>query len=186
MSRHRLSIVVLLVASFATLALLLTYSRAGEALRLVLSHPAPRKMSPVIDPFLIDLQERTFRFFWDTANAKNGLIPDRYPTPSYSSVAAVGFGLTTYPVGVERGYVTREQARKRVLATLRFFRNAPQGPSARGTSGYKGFFYHFLDMKTGERFEDSELSTVDTAILLAGALFCQSYFDGDHHDEVEI
>src|SRR5438093_1144791 len=186
MSRHRLSIVVLLVASFATLALLLTYSRAGEALRLVLSHPAPRKMSPVIDPFLIDLQERTFRFFWDTANAKNGLIPDRYPTPSYSSVAAVGFGLTSYPVAVERGYITRKEARRRVLTTLRFFRNAPQGHNVKGAAGYKGFFYHFLDMKTGQRFEDSELSTVDTAILLAGALFNQSYFNGTNAEETEI
>ena len=107
---------------------------------------------PALDPFLIELQERTFRFFWDTGNPKNGLIPDRYPTPSFSSIAAVGFGLTTYPIGVERGYVTREAARQRVLATLRFFRDAPQGPSARGVSGYKGFFYHYLDMKTGERF----------------------------------
>jgi hypothetical protein len=141
---------------------------------------------PVLDPFLIELEERTFRFFWDTANPKNGLIPDRYPTPSFSSIAAVGFGLTAYPIGVERGYVTREAARQRVLATLRFFRDAPQGPSARGVSGYKGFFYHFIDMKTGERFEDSELSTVDTAILLAGMLFCQSYFSGPEHEEVEI
>ncbi len=141
---------------------------------------------PALDPFLIELQERTFRFFWDTGNPKNGLIPDRYPTPSFSSIAAVGFGLTTYPIGVERGYVTREAARQRVLATLRFFRDAPQGPSARGVSGYKGFFYHYLDMKTGERFEDSELSTVDTAILLAGVLFCQSYFSGPEREEVEI
>ena len=73
-----------------------------------------------------------------------------------------------------------------MLATLRFFSNAPQSPQARGVAGHKGFFYHFLDMKTGERFEDSELSTVDTAILLAGALFCQSYFDGADGEEVEI
>ena len=98
----------------------------------------------------------------------------------------MGFGLTSYPVGVERGYITRKQARERVLATLRFFRNAPQGHGVHGFAGYKGFFYHFLDMKTGERFGDSELSTVDTAILLAGALFCQTYFDGDNRDEREI
>src|SRR5919198_1444819 len=85
----------------------------------------------VLDPFLTELQERTFRFFWDTANPQNGLIPDRYPTPSYSSVAAVGFGLTTYPVGVERGYISREQAPQRVLATLRFLHNAPQSSEGR-------------------------------------------------------
>ena len=141
---------------------------------------------PALDPFLVELEERTFRFFWETANTKNGLIPDRYPTPSFSSIAAVGFGLTAYPIGVERGYVTREAARQRVLSTLRFLHDAPQGPSQHGVSGYKGFFYHFLDMKNGERFEDSELSTVDTAILMAGVLFCESYFSGSEHEEVEI
>ena len=139
-----------------------------------------------VDPVLIDLQERTFRFFWDTANPENGLIPDRYPTAAASSIAAVGFGLTTYPIGVERGYITREQARERVLVTLRFLHRAPQGPEAQGTTGYKGFFYHFVDMQTGHRAMKSELSTVDTALLLAGALFCQSYFDGAHADEAEI
>ena len=140
-----------------------------------------------LPPMFDDLQRRTFDFFWDTANPSNGLVPDRYPTPSFSSVAAVGFGLTAYPIGVERGYITRQQARDRVLATLRFFRNAPQG-DAKGTStsGYKGFFYHFLDMKTGLRHDKVELSTVDTALFLAGALFCESYFDGSDPAEKEI
>lgn len=146
----------------------------------------PRRTSPVVDPFLIDLEERTFRFFWDTANPHNGLVPDRFPSASYSSIASVGFALTTYPIGVERAYITRAEARKRVLATLRFLRDAPQGAQAHGEAGYHGFFYHFLDMKTGTRFEDSELSTVDTAILLAGALFCQSYFDGPEAEEAQI
>src|ERR1051325_10796625 len=141
---------------------------------------------PTGETFFAELEARTFRYFWETANPVNGLIPDRYPTPSYSSVAAVGFALTAYPIGVERGYITREQARERVLTTLRFFLHARQGPEARGTTGYKGFYYHFLDMKTGERFEKTELSTVDTAIFLAGALFSQSYFDGTHGDEAEI
>jgi hypothetical protein len=170
----------------ALLVMIFTAVRSVQALDLGLQNSVPRASGPVLDPFLLELQERTFRFFWDTANPENGLIPDRYPSPSYSSIAAVGFGLTTYPVGVERGYITREQARQRVLATLRFFSNAPQSPQARGMAGHKGFFYHFLDMKTGARFEDSELSTVDTAILLAGALFCQSYFDGADGEEVEI
>jgi hypothetical protein len=139
--------------------------------------PATRQLPPLFD----ELEQRTFNFFWDTANPANGLVPDRHPTPSFASVAAVGFGLTAYPVGVERGYITRQQARERVLATLRFFRNAPQdGRKGTGASGHKGFFYHFLDMKTGLRYNDKvELSTVDTALFLAGALFCQSYFDGD-------
>ncbi len=131
----------------------------------------------LFDPFLSELEERTFRYFWDTANPQNGLIPDRYPTPSFASIAAVGFGLTAYPIGVERHYVTRAEARERVLATLRFFAHAPNE---------HGFFYHFLDMKSGARANDSEVSTVDTALLLAGMLFCQSYFDTQHPREVQI
>src|SRR5262245_1834889 len=94
----------------------------------------------VLDPLIADLQERTFRYFWDTANPSNGLIPDRYPTPSYSSIAAVGFGLTTYPIGVERGYITREQARQRALVTLRVFSSAPQRPGSAGAAGQRGVF----------------------------------------------
>ena len=172
------------VATLALTALLIAAVAETQEVRLrEASATAPR---PEIEPFLLELQERTFRFFWETANPDNGLIPDRYPTPASSSIAAVGFGLTAYPIGVERGYITRQQARQRVLATLRFLNKARQSDEARGAAGYKGFFYHFLDMKTGHRAEDSELSTVDTAILLAGALFCQSYFDGADPEEAEI
>ncbi|HWU88787.1 MAG TPA: glucoamylase family protein [Kofleriaceae bacterium] len=135
---------------------------------------------------LEDLSRRTFDFFWRTADPRTGLVPDRYPTPSFSSIAAVGFGLTAYPIGVERGYVTRAAARDRVLATLRFFRDAPQGEAAQGVTGYRGFYYHFLDMQTGHRFRDIELSSVDTALLLAGALFCREYFAGADPAEAEL
>ena len=139
-----------------------------------------------VDPFLADLQARTFRFFWETTNPANGLAPDRHPDPPFSSIAAVGFALTAYPIGVERGWVARAAARRRVLATLRFFHDAPQGPQARGVTGHMGFFYHFLDMRSGERFETIELSTIDTALLLAGMLFCQAYFNGADPEEAEI
>ncbi len=142
--------------------------------------------APAPDPFLDTVEERTFRFFWDSASRHNGLVPDRWPTTSFSSIAAVGFGLTAYPVGVERRYVTREQARERTLLTLRFFWNAPQGPGPSGMTGYRGFFYHFLDMERGHRWEDVELSTIDTALLIAGALAAAEYFDGAHPDEQEI
>jgi hypothetical protein len=139
------------------------------------------------DAALLDsVQRRTFDFFWERTNPVNGLTPDRWPTPSFSSIAAVGFALTAYPIGVERGWITRDQAADRTLATLRFFWTAPQGPAARGMAGHKGFFYHFLDMNSGERFETVELSTIDTSLLLAGALFCQSYFDGSSGKETAI
>ncbi|HYL19919.1 MAG TPA: hypothetical protein VEV20_14650, partial [Burkholderiales bacterium] len=76
--------------------------------------PLASQLPPKLPPLFDTLQERTFHFFWDTANPQNGLVPDRYPTPSFASIAAVGFALTAYPVGVERGYITRDQARERV------------------------------------------------------------------------
>lgn len=152
------------------------------------AYPAGEDLSAVSDEALIeDLARRTFDFFWETANPENGLVPDRYPAPPFSSVASVGFALTAYPIGIERGYVSREAARARVLTTLRFFMNAPQGDAPAGMTGYKGFFYHFLNMEFGARFSpEIELSTIDTALFLAGVLFCQSYFDGDDPREEEI
>jgi hypothetical protein len=135
------------------------------------------RLRPPDERFVDQLEERTFRWFWDLANPVNGLIPDRAPSPSFSSIAAVGFGLTAYPVGVERGWVSRAQARARVLTTLRFLLAAPQGPAPSGVTGYHGFFYHFLDMQTGRRYKDVELSPIDTALLMAGVLFDESYFD---------
>ncbi|MDQ3696796.1 MAG: Tat pathway signal protein [Gemmatimonadota bacterium] len=136
--------------------------------------------------FLDDVQERTFRFFWETTNASNGLVQDRWPTPSFSSVAAVGFGLTAYIVGVERGWTTRTEARDRVLTTLRFFWNAPQSDGPGQVTGYRGFVYHFLDMQTGHRFQQVELSTIDTGLLMMGVLAVQQYFTGSDAAETEI
>ncbi|MFC4307727.1 glucoamylase family protein [Steroidobacter flavus] len=138
------------------------------------------------DPVINNLQRRTFRFFWDTTNKQNGLAPDRFPSPSFASTAAVGFALTAYVVGSERGFVSRSQARLRTLRTLRFLESMPQGPDETGMGGYKGFFYHFVHMHNGQRFGTSELSTVDTALLLGGVLLSQSYFDRDTSSEREI
>lgn len=135
---------------------------------------------------LEDLQHDTFKFFWETTNPKNGLTPDRYPNPEFSSVAGVGFALTAYLVGVEKNYVTREQAAERTLTTLRFLLDSPQGKSVGGTTGYKGFFYHFLDTDSGYRSQDSEVSTIDTALLMAGVLSSLSYFDADNPTEAHI
>jgi hypothetical protein len=128
--------------------------------------------------FLDTLAARTFSWFWDLSDPRTGLTPDRWPTRSFVSVGATGFALTAYPIGVERGWVERAAAAGRTLATLRFLWQAPQDSAASGATGYCGFFYHFLEPSTGHRFETVELSTMDTALLLAGALFCQSYFDG--------
>src|SRR6266536_3747039 len=118
------------------------------------------------EALLDDVERRGFHYFWDLADSHTLLVPDRAPTPSFSSIAAVGFGLTAYGIGAERGYVTRAQAAERTLATLRSL-------LANSEATHNGFYYHFLDMHTGRRFEKVELSTIDSALLFAGALFCQ-------------
>ena len=155
---------------------------AGAALP---SLPA-RAAATRLPDFYEEIERRTFRWFWTTVDRKNGLVPDRWPTPSFSSIASVGFALPAYAIGVERGWCSRAEARDLTLTTLRFFWNAPQGPGASGTSGYKGFYYHFLDIETGARFRDVELSSVDTTILLMGVLFAGQYFDRDNPAEREI
>ncbi|PTQ66158.1 hypothetical protein C8J45_1011026 [Sphingomonas sp. PP-CE-3G-477] len=135
---------------------------------------------------LADLHQRSFRFFWETSDPATGLAPDRWPTPSFASIAAVGFALTAYPIGVANGWITRDEARSRTLTTLEFFAAAPQGDSKSDDSGYKGLFYHFLGTTKGHRFARAELSTIDTALLIGGVLFAQSWFDSDHSGEVRI
>jgi hypothetical protein len=135
---------------------------------------------------LSDLARRTFEFFWKTTNPANGLAPDHWPSPAPCSIAAVGFALTAYPIGVENGWVSRQAARSRVLTTLKFLHDLPQGPAREGVAGLNGFFYHFLDMQTGLRAKQCELSTVDTTLLLGGVLFCAGWFDRHQADEAEI
>jgi hypothetical protein len=131
------------------------------------------------------LQRQTFGFFVHEANPANGLIRDNTRYGSPSSIAAVGLALACYPVAVRRGYLTRSEAAGRTRATLGFFSECPQGEEP-DASGYRGFFYHFLDMRTGRRIHGCELSTMDTAILLAGSLTAAEYFDEDDPEEKEI
>lgn len=136
--------------------------------------------------FAEDLTRRTFQFFWDTTDPQTCLAPDRWPSQPFSSIAAVGYAITAYGVGAERNYVTRDQAAERTRQCLKFFLDLPQGPQAQGVGGHKGFFYHFLDMKTGHRFRDVELSSVDSTLFFGGVLFAQSYFDRDTATERDI
>jgi len=137
------------------------------------------------DDDLARLQRDTFKYFADEVNPENGLVRDSTRRGSPSSIAAVGFALTAYTIAVERKYMSRSEAVKRTLATLRFFHDAPQGKQ-RDATGYKGFYYHFLDMETGRRANKCEISTIDTTYLLAGALSASCYFDADTKAEREL
>ena len=143
------------------------------------AHPNP------LDEQLQHLQRKAFSYFQHETNPQNGLVLDKTAPSWPASIAATGLALASYPVAVERGLMTQEAAIQRTLATLRFFRDSQQGPEPDAT-GYRGFYYHFLDMHTGRRAWECELSTVDSAFLLAGMLTAAAYFADDTPHQHEI
>jgi len=138
------------------------------------------------DSFLDYIQQANFDYFWYAANPSNGLVPDRSATGSACSIAAVGFGLTAIGIGIDHGWISRSQGVARVLTTLNTFLQGPQGANTSGTIGYNGWFYHFLNMNTALRAPSSELSSIDTTLLLAGILYSKQYFNGTNSDETTI
>ncbi|CAN5423420.1 glucoamylase family protein [soil metagenome] len=134
---------------------------------------------------LAQIQKSTFGYFLQEPNPANGMVPDSTRPDSAASIAAIGFALTAYPVAVERGFLSRTEAARRTQTTLRFFRESEQS-TAPDATGYQGFYYHFLDMQTGHRALDSELSTIDSAFLFAGMLTAAMYFNRDTAIEREI
>ena len=134
---------------------------------------------------LDQLQRAAFGYFLQAVNPANGLIADNSRENSPSSIGVVGFALSAYPVAVERGWMPRAAAVERSLATLRFFHDSDQSGSPEAT-GFKGFYYHFLDMRTGARVWRSELSMVDSALLIAGALTAGAYFTANTAEEIQL
>jgi hypothetical protein len=137
------------------------------------------------DEDLNRLQWTTVDYYLQETNPVNGLVRDKTEPNAPASIAAIGMALAAYPVAVEREVLPRDFLAKAVLKKLRFFRNSSQGPEPDAT-GYKGFYYHFLDMNTGRRVWQCELSTIDSTFLFAGMLTCAAYFDRDTADEAEI
>ena len=131
------------------------------------------------------IQRHAFDYFTHESNLHNGLVRDKTLAGWPCSIAAVGMALSAYPVGVARGYLTRADALARTLTALRFFEGSEQSESPSAT-GYRGFYYHFLDMETGQRAFRSELSSIDTALLIAGMLCAAVFFDGADSDEAEV
>src|ERR1700682_3468419 len=135
---------------------------------------------------LLDERQRAaFGYFVEAVNPTNGLIADTSRESSPCSIAVVGFALSSYPVAVERGWMARADAVKRSLSVMRFFHDSDQSGSADAT-GYKGFYYHFLDVHTGTRVWRSELSMIDTALLIAGTLTASMYFISNTAEEIEL
>ncbi len=137
------------------------------------------------DQDLNRLQLSTLQYYLHETNPANSLTRDKTDRAAPSSIAAVGLALASLPILVERGVIAREFAPEVALRRLRFFRDSAHGPEPDAT-GYKGFYYHFLDMKTGRRVWNCELSTIDSAFLFAGMLTCAAYFDADTEEENEL
>jgi len=134
---------------------------------------------------LDELQRNTFDYFLEESSARTGLVRDKTGEDSPASIAATGLSLACHPIAVERGLITREDAVGRILTILQFFTESRQSPEPDAT-GYRGFYYHFLDMETGKRAHRCELSTLDTALLVAGFLTVATYFDGTSGGEARI
>ena len=158
----------------------------AEAEKVLTTRVTPRAFVSD-EEFLELLQATAFDYFWFEANPENGLVRDRSTPESFCSIAAVGFGLTAIGIGIDHGWISRAEGRERVRRTLKTLGDGPQGEAAMGTIGHRGWFYHFLDMRTARRFNAQiELSSIDTALLLAGVLDVREYFDGADAAEREI
>ena len=119
------------------------------------------------DKELARLQRTTVLYYLHETNPDNGLVRDKTDPDAPCSIAAVGLALATIPAVVERGVLIRKFGAKSARRRLRSLMNLPQGPEP-DTAGYKGFFYHFLDIDTGRRVWNCELSTLDSAFLIRG------------------
>ncbi len=140
---------------------------------------------PADDALLEQLQREAFDYFLRVYNPRNGLVADTTREGAPCSIAVIGFALSVYPVGIEREWMERADAVQRTLVTLRFLMASDQSGSARAT-GYRGFYFHFLDMDSGTRVWRSEVSLIDTGFLMAGVLTAAAYFDADTPDESEL
>lgn len=138
------------------------------------------------------VQRATFQWFKENNDPTTGLVYDRTNREHVpATIAGTGFGLTVFAIGSARGWITRKEAAAYTLKVLTNLNSTPQGPQAQGVSGCEGYFYHFLDPKTGLRatapeYWNSELSSIDTALLMAGVLFARNYYDLDDLVEFQI
>ena len=153
-------------------------ARAFDSQRPTRRSRAPGPAIAADDAFLEELSKRTFMFFWEQADPSTGIVRDRARTdgspserPRIGSIASVGFGLSGLCIAAERGWLPREQVVQRARTTLRFF--------AARMEHERGWFYHFVNLKTGAREWRSELSSIDTALLLGGVLTARRCFEGD-------
>lgn len=134
---------------------------------------------------LDSIQYRSFLYFFNESNRENGLVKDRSASWAPASIAAIGFALPSYAVGIERNWISRDEASRITLNTLNFFLKSVQSSDTNAT-GYKGFYYHFLRMNSGTREWNCELSSVDTGLLMMGIIFARNYYNLENKIENEL
>ncbi len=182
MSRVFSSFLIFLIFLFISISC--SSTNAGENIKK-LSKGIKYTASPEEEAFLDSLQYKTFLYFMNEVNPSNGLVKDRSTNGSPSSIAAVGFALPVWTIGIEHNWIERKKGVQLTLNLLKFLMNSEQSTASDAT-GYNGFYYHFLDMETGKRYRDCELSSIDTAWLLAGIRFARMYYDRENDDEKAI
>ena len=173
---------------FCFLLLLILSASCSNQLEKSVSYPNYTdnyKLSNEETILLDSIQHKTFLFFMNERNPENGLVKDRSASWAPASIAAIGFALPSYAVGVERGWINREAAADITLRILRFFMNSVQS-SDTNVTGYQGFYYHFLRLNSGTREWNCELSTVDTGLLMMGIIFARNYYNQNNELENEI
>jgi hypothetical protein len=142
-------------------------------------------LSPVDEHMIDALQRAAFAYFPRVTQPHNGLVADTSEPGSAASIAVVGFALSAYPAAVTRGWIARDVAVERCLQVLRFLDRSDQTGSEE-SSGYRGFYFHFLDLERGLRAGQCELSSIDTALLIMGMLTAAAYFDASTPGELEL
>ncbi len=171
-----LLIALFFVASGCTYSQKVTFKSHGK-----INYPITADESAMLD----SIQHKTFLYFLNEHSPDKGIVKDRAATWAPASIAATGFGIPSFAIGVERNWITRKQAAEITLNILNFFANSVQSADTNAT-GYKGFYYHFLRMNSGTREWKCELSSIDTGILMMGILFARNYYNLDNETEKQI
>lgn len=142
-------------------------------------------ITPDESAMLDSIQHQTFQFFLHEHHPDFGIVKDRTAAWAPASIASTGFAIPSFAIGVERKWISREKAAEITLKMLKFFANSTQSQD-KNVTGYKGFYYHFLEMKNGTREWNCELSSIDTGLLMMGILFARNYYDRNSEEEKEI
>ena len=179
------------VAVFSAISAFLLFSIAGctaqKSIDNFISKGKIEYNLSVEDEKMLDtIQYKTFQYFMQEHHPEKGIVRDRSQENSPASIAATGFALPVYAVGVERRWVTREKAAEITVKTLRYFANSIQSDTDSMSNGYKGFYYHFIGMESGKREWNCELSSIDTGLLLMGVIFVRNYYNQNSDNEKEI